>query len=106
MKTTAFRKAASIATAITLLIGVSLFNPAAAAAPARYITTTVNGTVSVVVLITTPASVLMVSVMSPVTFKVQFSTSKSVVLLEAKLGLMQASLVSTTMFDRKSLPPK
>ena len=48
MKTTTFRKAASIATAITLLTGISLFNPAAAAAPTRYITTTGNGTVSVI----------------------------------------------------------
>jgi uncharacterized protein YggE len=39
---------ASIATAITLLIGVGLFNPAAAATPTRYITTTGNGTVSVI----------------------------------------------------------
>ena len=48
MKTTTFRKAASIATAITLLTGISLFNPAAAAAPTRYITTSGNGTVSVI----------------------------------------------------------
>jgi uncharacterized protein YggE len=48
MKTTTFRKAASIATAITLITGVGLFYPAAAAAPTRFITTTGNGTVSVI----------------------------------------------------------
>ena len=61
MKTTTFRKAASIATAITLLTGISLFNPAAAAAPTRYITTTGNGTVSVIpdaVKVTATVSVL------------------------------------------------
>jgi uncharacterized protein YggE len=61
MKTTTFRKAASIATAITLLTGISLFNPAAAAAPTRYITTTGNGTVSVIpdaVKVTASVSVL------------------------------------------------
>jgi uncharacterized protein YggE len=61
MKTTTFRKAASIATAITLLTGISLFNPAAAAAPTRYITTSGNGTVSVIpdaVKVTATVSVL------------------------------------------------
>jgi uncharacterized protein YggE len=61
MKTTTFRKVASIATAITLLTGISLFNPAAAAAPTRYITTTGNGTVSVIpdaVKVTATVSVL------------------------------------------------
>jgi len=48
MKTTTFRKVASIATAITLLTGIGFFNPAAASAPTRYITTTGNGTVSVI----------------------------------------------------------
>lgn len=48
MKTTTFRKAASIATAIVLMTGASLFNPATAAAPTRYITTSGNGTVSVI----------------------------------------------------------
>ena len=61
MKTTTFRKVAAIATAITLLTGISLFNPAAAAAPTRYITTTGNGTVSVIpdaVKVTATVSVL------------------------------------------------
>jgi uncharacterized protein len=61
MKTTTFRKAASIATAITLLTGISLFNPAAAATPTRYITTSGNGTVSVIpdaVKVTATVSVL------------------------------------------------
>ena len=48
MKTTTFRKTASIATAIALITGAGLFHPAAAAAPTRYITTTGNGVVSVV----------------------------------------------------------
>ena len=47
MKTTTFRKTASIATAIALITGAGLFNPATAASPTRYITTTGNGTVSV-----------------------------------------------------------
>jgi uncharacterized protein YggE len=61
MKTTTFRKVAAIATAITLLTGISLFNPVAAAAPTRYITTTGNGTVSVIpdaVKVTATVSVL------------------------------------------------
>jgi uncharacterized protein YggE len=48
MKTTTFQKTAAITTAIALIIGAGFFNPAAAAAPTRYITTTGNGTVSVV----------------------------------------------------------
>ncbi|CAB4645155.1 unannotated protein [freshwater metagenome] len=48
MKTTTFRKTASMATAIALITGAGLFNPAAAAAPTRYITTTGNGVVSVI----------------------------------------------------------
>jgi uncharacterized protein YggE len=48
MKTTTFRKAAATATVIALLSGVGLFNPAVGAAPTRYITTTGNGTVSVI----------------------------------------------------------
>ena len=47
MKTTTFRKTASMATAIALITGAGLFNPATAASPTRYITTTGNGTVSV-----------------------------------------------------------
>jgi uncharacterized protein YggE len=61
MKTTTFRKVAAIATAITLLTGISFFNPAAAAAPTRYITTSGNGTVSVIpdaVKVTATISVL------------------------------------------------
>jgi uncharacterized protein YggE len=61
MKTTTFRKVAAIATAITLLTGISLFNPVAAAARTRYITTTGNGTVSVIpdaVKVTATVSVL------------------------------------------------
>ena len=48
MKTTTFRKTAAVSTAIALIAGAGFFNPAAAAAPTRYITTTGNGTVSVV----------------------------------------------------------
>jgi uncharacterized protein YggE len=48
MKTTTFQKTAAITTTIALIIGAGFFNPAAAAAPTRYITTTGNGTVSVV----------------------------------------------------------
>ena len=48
MKTTTFRKAAAISTAIALIASAGFFNPAAAAAPTRYITTTGNGTVSVI----------------------------------------------------------
>ena len=48
MKTTTFQKTAAITTAIALIIGAGFFNPAAAAATTRYITTTGNGTVSVV----------------------------------------------------------
>jgi uncharacterized protein len=48
MKTTTFRKTAAVTTAIALITGAGLFNPSAAAAPTRYITTTGNGTVSVV----------------------------------------------------------
>jgi hypothetical protein len=47
----------------------------------------------------------MVSVKFHTTLTLQLSTSMSVVLLEAKLGLVQAPLVSTTMFGLKSLPP-
>ena len=64
------------------------------------------GTVRVVVLTTTPASVLTVRVKLPANLTEQLRTSVSVVLLEAKLGLVQAPLVSTTMLERKSLPPK
>jgi len=48
MKTTTFRKTAAISTAIALIASAGFFNPAAAAAPTRYITTTGNGTVSVI----------------------------------------------------------
>ena len=48
MKTTTFRKTAAVTTAIALITGAGFFNPAAAAAPTRYITTTGNGTVSVI----------------------------------------------------------
>ena len=48
MKTTTFRKTAAISTAIALIASAGFLNPAAAAAPTRYITTTGNGTVSVI----------------------------------------------------------
>jgi hypothetical protein len=48
----------------------------------------------------------MVNGMSPTTFTPQFSTNTSVVELEAKLGLTQPPLDSTTIKERRSLPPK
>jgi uncharacterized protein YggE len=48
MKTSTFRKTAAIFTAIALVTGMGFFNPASATEHTRYITTTGNGTVSVV----------------------------------------------------------
>ena len=48
----------------------------------------------------------MVRVKLSATLTFQLRSSVSVVLLEAKLGLMQAPMLSISMLERKSLPPK
>jgi hypothetical protein len=49
---------------------------------------------------------LTVNKKSPTAAALQFSTNTSVVLLEAKLGVVQAPCVSTLTDERKSLPPR
>jgi hypothetical protein len=64
------------------------------------------GTLSEPEKISSPVSVLTVSANSPTDFTRQLSTNKSVLLLVAKLGFVQAVPASTAKFDRKSLPPR
>jgi uncharacterized protein YggE len=107
MKTTTFRKAASIATAITLLTGVSLFNPAAAAAPTRYITTTGNGTVSVIPdAVRVSASVSVLGATSKSALATANTTSVAVrkALTANKIAARDVATQSISVFPEYSYP--
>jgi uncharacterized protein YggE len=107
MKTTTFRKAASIATAITLLTGVSLFNPAAAAAPTRYITTSGNGTVSVIPdAVRVSASVSVLGATSKAALATANTTSVAVrkALIANKIGTRDIATQSISVFPEYSYP--
>ena len=107
MKTTTFRKAASIATAITLLTGVSLFNPAAAAAPTRYITTSGNGTVSVIPdAVRVSASVSVLGATSKAALATANTTSVAVrkALTANKIAARDIATQSISVFPEYSYP--
>jgi len=107
MKTTTFRKAASIATAITLLTGISLFNPAAAAAPTRYITTSGNGTVSVIPdAVRVSASVSVLGATSKAALATANTTSVAVrkALTANKIATRDIAAKSISVFPEYSYP--
>jgi uncharacterized protein YggE len=107
MKTTTFRKAASIATAITLLTGISLFNPAAAAAPTRYITTSGNGTVSVIPdAVRVSASVSVLGATSKAALATANTTSVAVrkALTANKIAARDVATQSISVFPEYSYP--
>ena len=107
MKTTTFRKGASIATAITLLSGVGLFNPAAAAAPTRYITTTGNGTVSVIpdaVRVSATVSVLGATSMAALATANTTSVAVRKALTANKIATRDIATQSISVFPEYSYP--
>jgi uncharacterized protein YggE len=107
MKTTTFRKAASIATAITLLTGISLFNPAAAVAPTRYITTSGNGTVSVIPdAVRVSASVSVLGATSKAALATANTTSVAVrkALTANKIATRDIATQSISVFPEYSYP--
>jgi len=107
MKTTTFRKVAAIATAITLLTGISLFNPAAAAAPTRYITTTGNGTVSVIPdAVKVTASVSVLGTTSKAALATANTTSVAVrkALTENKIAARDIATQSISVYPEYSYP--
>jgi uncharacterized protein YggE len=107
MKTTTFRKAASIATAITLLTGVGLFSPAAAAAPTRYITTSGNGTVSVIPdAVRVSASVSVLGATSKAALATANTTSAAVrkALTANKIAARDIATQSISVFPEYSYP--
>jgi uncharacterized protein YggE len=107
MKTTTFRKVASIATAITLMTGVGLFKPAAAAAPTRYITTSGNGTVSVIPdAVRVSASVSVLGATSKAALATANTTSVAVrkALTANKIGTRDIATQSISVFPEYSYP--
>ena len=107
MKTTIFRKVASIATAIVLMTGAGSFNPAAAAAPTRYITTTGNGTVSVIPdAVRVNATVSVLGATSKATLATANTTSVAVrkALTANKIASRDIATQSISVFPEYSYP--
>jgi hypothetical protein len=107
MKTTTFRKTAAISTAIALITGAGFFNPAAAAAPTRYITTTGNGTVSVVPdAVKVSATVSVLGTTSKAALATANTTSVAVrkALTENKIAARDIATQSISVYPEYSYP--
>ena len=107
MKTTTFRKTAAVTTAIALIIGAGFFNPAAAAVPTRYITTTGNGTVSVIPdAVKISATVSVVGATSKAALASANTTSAAVrkALIANKIATRDIATQSISVFPEYSYP--
>jgi uncharacterized protein YggE len=107
MKTTTFRKTAAVSTAIALIAGAGFFNPAAAAAPTRYITTTGNGTVSVVPdAVKVSATVSVLGTTSKAALATANTTSVAVrkALTENKISTRDIATQSISVYPEYSYP--
>lgn len=107
MKTTTFRKTAAISTAIALIAGAGFFNPAAAAAPTRYITTTGNGTVSVIPdAVKVSATVSVLGTTSKAALATANTTSVAVrkALTENKIAARDIATQSISVYPEYSYP--
>jgi len=107
MKTTTFRKAAAISTAIALIASAGFFNPAAAAAPTRYITTTGNGTVSVIpdaVKVSATVSVLGTTSKAALATANTTSTAVRKALTANKIATRDVATQSVSVYPEYSYP--
>ena len=107
MKTTTFRKTAAVTTAIALITGAGFFNPAAAAAPTRYITTSGNGTVSVIPdAVRVSASVSVLGATSKAALATANTTSVAVrkALTANKIAARDIATQSISVFPEYSYP--
>jgi uncharacterized protein YggE len=107
MKTTTFRKTAAISTVIALIASAGFFNPAAAAAPTRYITTTGNGTVSVIPdAVRVSASVSVLGATSKAALATANTTSVAVrkALTANKIATRDIATQSISVFPEYSYP--
>jgi uncharacterized protein YggE len=107
MKTTTFRKAAAISTAIALIASAGFFNPAAAAVPTRYITTTGNGTVSVIPdAVKVSATVSVLGATSKVALATANTTSTAVrkALTVNKIATRDVATQSVSVYPEYSYP--
>jgi uncharacterized protein YggE len=107
MKTTTFRKTAAISTAIALIASAGFFNPAAAAAPTRYITTTGNGTVSVIPdAVKVSATVSVLGTTSKVALATANTTSTAVrkALTANKIATRDVATQSISVYPEYSYP--
>jgi uncharacterized protein YggE len=107
MKTTTFRKTAAISTAIALIASAGFLNPAAAAAPTRYITTTGNGTVSVIPdAVKVSATVSVLGTTSKVALATANTTSTAVrkALTANKIATRDVATQSISVYPEYSYP--